>query len=574
MGERRLGGLRGTLGTVHGGTHQGGRAQARRHPSGADHGGAAMSTTTLPLDPVEPIEQELAHTHRVAGHGSAAEEWNVADFLVGTGHDSATVWIAGHHHFSFAELRGAAAIIRDELRARGVQPGDPVALLAGNGFFWIAAYLAILSAGMIAVPLSTTLRPVEAGRRARWAGCRIVALGGGQRWSREADGPPVLAEDALPMGWDHTAVDHLISAPVPATADAVYVFTSGTTCDPRAVRITHGNIRANTQSILDYLYLESTDRTLVVLPFTYVFGASLLHTHLRIGAALVHHPSAVFPETIVEALERHNCTGFAGVPAIYSALVRNSTFTLRALPQLRMLQQAGGSLPPVIDDEIAAAHPSARLFVMYGQTEATARLSYLPPEARSRRSGSIGRGIPGVQLRVVSPGGDDVSPGEVGEIWARGGNISPGYLHDDISTARKMSGGVLRTGDLATVDDDGYIYIVDRLEDFIKSWGHRVASTDVEATAMELPELVGAAAVGIADAVAGERIEMVVVRRDGTGIDEDEIIAHCRRRLPRYMVPAQVHFAATLPLNANGKVLKRAVRDELVAARTKSETAS
>lgn len=528
-----------------------------------------MSITMLPLesvDPLEPLAKELLHTHGVAGHGAESEEWNVASFLAGSGHSTSPAWIDGHNHFTFGQLRGAATAITQQLRERGIRPGEPVALHSGNGFFWMAAYLGILSGGMIAVPLTTTLQPADADRRARWAGCRLVVLGAGQRWPTDEEALPTLAESTLPAGWDAASIDRLVSTPVASHADALYVFTSGTTCEPRAVRITHGNIRANTQSILDYLYLESTDRTLVVLPFSYVFGASLLHTHLHIGAALVHHRSTAFPETIVDALERFNCTGFAGVPAVYSALVRNSSFTMRALPQLRTLQQAGGSLPPVIVDEITHAHPSARLFVMYGQTEATARLSYLPPEERTRHSGSIGRGIPGVRLRVVGPDGTDVRPGEVGEIWATGGNISPGYLRDDITTARKMRDGVLRTGDLATVDDEGYIYIVDRTEDFIKAWGHRVASTDVEAVAMELPELIAAAAVGLADPVAGERIELAVVGRGDAGIDAASIIAHFRRRLPRHMVPSRVHIVASLPLNANGKVLKRAIRDALVGA--------
>ncbi|GAA3923445.1 class I adenylate-forming enzyme family protein [Microbacterium invictum] len=425
-----------------------------------------MTITTLepvePLDPLEPVEQELQHAHVVTGHGAESAEWNVAGFLAGRGHDASTAWVDGHRRFTHAELRGAATAIADALRERGIQRGDPVALLAGNGFFWVAAYLGILGAGMIAVPLSTDDDATEARRRAGWAGCRAVTLGQGQRWPTGDTAVPSLAEVDLPVGWDRTPAPSLDAAPVRAGADAVYVFTPGTLGQPRAVRITHDNIRANTESILDCLYLESSDRTLAVVPFTEAFGASLLHTHLRIGAALVRHQSTTIPETIVGSLERFNCTGFAGAPTVYSALVRNSSFTLRRLPQLRMLQQAGRSLAPVIDEEVARAHPSARLFVMYGQTEATATLSHLPVEERGRRAASIGRGIPGVRLRVVDAGGADVRTGDVGEIWATGGNISPGYLHDDIATARTMQGGVLRTGDLATVDDDGYIYLVDR----------------------------------------------------------------------------------------------------------------
>jgi acyl-CoA synthetase (AMP-forming)/AMP-acid ligase II len=208
---------------------------------------------------------------------------------------------------------------------------------------------------------------------------------------------------------------------------------------------------------------------------------------------------------------------------------------------------------------------------MYGQTEATARLSYLPPEDLDARAGSIGRGLRGVTLRVVDEHGADVGPGEVGEIWASGDNISPGYLFDDQRTAEKMPGGVLHTGDLATVDADGYIYVVDRAEDFIKSWGHRVASQDVESAVMELPEVVSVAAVGIPHVVAGEAVAVAVVRRPGSGLDAETLLAHCRARLPKHMVPDLIEFVDQLPLNSSGKVVKRDVRDrlrELVAARS------
>jgi acyl-CoA synthetase (AMP-forming)/AMP-acid ligase II len=127
-----------------------------------------------------------------------------------------------------------------------------------------------------------------------------------------------------------------------------------------------------------------------------------------------------------------------------------------------------------------------------------------------------------------------------------------------------MSGGVLRTGDLATVDDDGFIYVVDRAEDFIKSWGYRIASTDVEAAAMELPGLVAAAAVGVPDERAGERVELAVVLRDGSELTERDVIAHCRRRLAKFMVPSRVHVLSALPANANGKVVKRTIRQQCI----------
>ena len=434
-------------------------------------------------------------------------------------------------------------------------------IVGPNGFEWVAAYLAILAAGLVAVPIPNTIPADEVIGRLKWIGVGGVYLG-----SREARQIGVQVPHTLPLsspleGWADPSSAEPTFACVNASDDAVYAFTSGTTGRPRAVRHTHGNLQANTNSILDYLELTSDERVLVVLPFSYVFGASILHTHLRVGAALVIQPNAVFPQSMVERLAAERCTGLAGVPSTFHVLLRNSTFGSQQLPDLRNIQQAGGKLAPTLLRELATAQPQARLFVMYGQTEATARLSYLPPEDVGRKAGSIGRGIPGVTLRVVNPEGRQVAVGEVGEIRARGPNISPGYLNDPEETARKMPDGELRTGDLATVDIDGYIYVVDRQEDFIKSWGFRIASQDVESVAIQMTDLVAVAVVGVPDDAAGERLELVAVRRPGTDLTAEDVLRHCQGQLAKHMVPARIHFVARLPLNANGKVSKTAVRD-------------
>jgi len=330
--------------------------------------------------------------------------------------------------------------------------------------------------------------------------------------------------------------------------------------------VTHRNIRANTDSIVDYLGLRADDRALVILPFSYCYGASLLHTHLRAGARLVVCNSFVYPETAIDLLDREGCTVLAGVPSSFQLLLRASSFATRALPSLRLVQQAGGKLPQVLVDELRAAQPGAELFVMYGATEATARLSYLPPELLDAKPGSVGRGIPGVELRVLDEDGRPVAPGERGQIYARGDNIGPGYLDDPEATAAKFTEHGLRTGDVAVVDEDGFIYIVDRADDFIKSWGHRVSSQEVEACALGLEDLVAAAAVGVPDDEAGEAVTLFVTRRPGVDVDPEQVLAFMRAGLPTHMVPRSVHVLDALPLTANGKTAKAVLR-ELAAAR-------
>lgn len=485
---------------------------------------------------------------------------NFAAYLLGNVSDDAIAVIDASGSHTYGELKSLITRHSETLRALDLEPSARVAVIAPNGFDWAGAYLAVLASGLVAVPLPNTLTPDEIAARLDWIEARVSFLGPREMKQLQGRVGHALPLATVPPQTDSSGSE-LVFREVSHDSDAVFAFTSGTTGAPRAVRLTHGNLHANTESILGYLPLSVEDRVLVILPFSYVFGASVLHTHLRVGATLVLQPNAVFPQSMVDRMIAERCTGFAGVPSTFHVLLRNSTFASRALPELRTIQQAGGKLAPTLIRELIAAQPQAQVFVMYGQTEATARLSFVPPEDLEERIGSIGRGIPGVTLRVVSPDGRAVDPGEVGEIRASGRNISPGYVNDAAESERRMPGGELRTGDLATVDQDGFIYVVDRTEDFIKSWGFRIASQDVEATAIQLTELVAVAVVGIPDEAAGERVELVAVKRPDAIISVEDVLRHCRAQLAKQMVPARVRFVARLPLNANGKVSKALVRE-------------
>jgi acyl-CoA synthetase (AMP-forming)/AMP-acid ligase II len=338
------------------------------------------------------------------------------------------------------------------------------------------------------------------------------------------------------------------------------MLTSGTTAKPRLVMVSHRNIVANTESIIESLGLTRDSRIMAVLPLFYCFGTSLFHTHLRVGGSLVLGDSFAYPEVALDLLQATECTGFAGVPSTFQTLLRNSSVRERAFPTLRSVQQAGGRLPEVLIRELVDALPGADIFIMYGQTEATARLSCLPPAMLPTKLGSIGRGIPGVDLQVVGEDGNAVRPGQVGEIIARGANITLGYLDEPEASAEKFVGGALRTGDLGTVDEDGFIYIVDRKADFIKCYGHRVSSQQVEAAVLKHPEVVVAAVVGVPDEEQGEAIVAFVTLRDGASVTPEGILDHCHRQLPRHMVPSAVLVLPRMPMNANGKIVKAELR--------------
>lgn len=488
---------------------------------------------------------------------------NTADYLLQHAADDDTVFVTPKAKYSYRDLAQAVNTLVQVLTAAGIKKSGRVGLLGSNSLFWAAGYLAAMKIGAISVPFATKLPPAELAEQIEQTSCRAVCVEKrlfakySPAFPKEAG---IIGEETLESSDSGGSI--VSSTDVDENQDAAWMLTSGTTAKPRITRVTHANIQSNTDSIIQYLELTRADRILSLLPFYYCYGTSLLHTHLRTGGSLVLADSVGFPEKVLDLMEETTCTGFAGVPTTFQMYLRNSTFPQRELPALRKIQQAGGKLMPALIEELVQSHPRARVFVMYGQTEATARLSYLPPELLKSKLGSIGRGIPGVRLKVLNESGAEVKPGETGEIVAWGGNVSPGYVNEPEANAEKFAGGSLRTGDMATVDDEGYIYIVDRKNDFIKSYGNRVSSQEVEACILEMKDIVSVAAVGVPDPIRGEAIRVFAVKKAKSILTEEEIIQHCMRRLARYMVPKEIVFTQSLPTNQHGKIIKSQLRKE------------
>jgi acyl-CoA synthetase (AMP-forming)/AMP-acid ligase II len=350
------------------------------------------------------------------------------------------------------------------------------------------------------------------------------------------------------------------SVPVDPFRDlAALMFTSGSTGTPKGVMITHRNIECNARDIIVYLGLYGRDRIMAVLPFHYCFGLSLLHTHLMSGASVVlNNNFKLFPESVLVEMQEKECTGFAGVPSTYQILLRNSRLRQMAFPKLRLFQQAGGKLPNACIREIVDAFPHVRFFLMYGQTEGTARLSYLPPDRLADKLGSIGRGLPSTRLEVLGADGSPIEPGSdaIGEIVASGENVATGYWNDPVETARFFRQGRLHTGDLARVDKQGFIFVVEREREIIKSGGNRVSAKEVEDAISEIPEVVEVAVVGAPHELLGESIVAFIVTSRGADISERDVLAHCQKRLPASKCPHEVVFLRELPHNNAGKILK------------------
>jgi len=501
-------------------------------------------------------------------------QMNLAETILSAGDDAAIAVFYRDSALTYRELRQRVARLAGALLARGHRKGDRIGLCSENSPFFVVAYLATIRAGLVTVPFQTDLSRDAFEKIVSDAGIKEMFVSKRfdsqlRPWVENA-GVTLLAESLEPLPDSGALPMPEIN---PAQDLAALMFTSGSTGAPKGVMVSHRNIACNTRDIISYMGLTAKDRVMVVLPFHYCFGISLLHTHLMAGASVVlNNGFKLFPEEVLQEMQQRECTGIAGVPSTYQLLLRKSRFRDLKFPALRWFQQAGGKLPNPHIAEILAAFPQVEYFLMYGQTEATARLSYLPPARLGDKLGSIGQGLPCTRLEVLKANGSPVIPGsnETGEIVAAGDNITLGYWNDPAETAKFFKNGKLHTGDIARVDDDGFIYIVERERELIKSGGNRVSAKEVEDVIAELPEVVEVAVLGAPHDLLGEAIKAFLMVVPDAKITPVAVEAHCRKRLASFKAPEEILFLKNMPHNGSGKISKTKLR-ELVANGTSRE---
>jgi acyl-CoA synthetase (AMP-forming)/AMP-acid ligase II len=465
-------------------------------------------------------------------------------------------FLVGKEEITFRELYSRSIVLAKELQEE-IGEDKNVLLLSPNNVFFMVVYLAVLKSGNTVVPLDPMIEEDNFSyiRKFSEAVKIFAALPVKMRLKLEDD--EVVTE--LHSEVSPTAHSLKPTASFDKERIAEIIFTSGSTGKPKGVMLSHKNLVANTASIVEYLELTEDDRMLVVLPFYYCYGLSLLHTHLRAGGSVVFNNSFIFIGAVINDLKNYECTGFAGVPSHFQILLRKSdSFKTMDFPHMKYVTQAGGKLATVFIDEFREAHPEVDFVVMYGQTEATARLSYLPVELYEERKGSIGKGIPGVELRVVDAEGSTVQPGETGEVIAKGDNVMPGYYKDAEGTAQAIRDGWLYTGDLGTVDVDGFIYLTARSKEIIKVGGKRISPKEIEAVILALQGVVDCTIEGVEDDIQGEALKATITlnKDKGNGLTEDAIKEHCAQHLALYKVPQIFELKDRLQMSATGKKIK------------------
>jgi acyl-CoA synthetase (AMP-forming)/AMP-acid ligase II len=471
--------------------------------------------------------------------------------LRNSGNPDAVCLVHGEDSYTYKDLFSRIEQVKGFLHKK-TKKGDRIGIFCENGIEFVSAYLACLDSRVVSVPTNTSFSSEELQFAIKNCKVKMFLCSERMRKRLKVDIPVFLISDILsrrtpphkPGKTDDREEENELAA---------LIHTSGSTGKPNAVMVTHGNLLANTKSILTYLHIRPNDKTMVVLPFYYCYGASLLHMTLCSGGQVVINNKFMFPQKVVNEMFERRCTIFAGVPSTYQITLKYTKMNEMDMSSLRYALQAGGKLSKDYLQQVSKALPGTSIVVMYGQTEATARLSYLPPRLFDSKLGSIGKGIPGVELRVVDEHGKDVKPGEVGEIIARGKNITRGYLNNSSETKKTFRKGWLYTGDLAKVDGDGFIFIVDRKKDFVKVGGNRVSLTEIEECALRLNGVDEAVAIGVSDEILGEAIALFVVPKNHELL-MDQVLQFCRKKLPSYKVPKVVDMIEKIPRNAYGKV--------------------
>ena len=497
-----------------------------------------------------------------------SSETNFAGRLVRRlGEASCLIDAAKEETIAGPELPGLIVGFAAGFLSAGLRPGEPVLLGCGLSPASTLAYLGAIYAGVVPVPIEERLLTTsgESLLAASKAKAVWTAKGSSGDWAStkdvlQLDGNfPAYPPESLPA---NPCTENDLSALMP---------TSGSTGVPRLVMVSHGNLTSNTEAIIRSQHLGASERAMLIMPISYCFGASVMHTHLYQGGGVVFDSRFMFPDRVLHAINTHGCTTFAGVPIIYNVLLRRSNLKSIPLPGLRRFLQAGGALAAENVREMREVVPTAEFFVMDGQTEATARISCLPAERLGDKLGSAGLLLDNLEVRIVDAEGRELSLGETGEIQVRGPSVCLGYLNDPEATKRKLGGGWLRTSDFACLDEDGYLWIKGRTDDFIKIRGVRVSVGEVEAKVGAMAGVSECAAVGVKHPEAGEALALLVVADRGVAHNHgDEFGERVRRALPLHWTCVAVKIVAELPRTSNGKIARSQVAALLTRELTKT----
>ncbi|MDO6461893.1 fatty acyl-CoA synthetase [Granulosicoccaceae sp. 1_MG-2023] len=481
----------------------------------------------------------------------------------------------GDRRWRCGELDRAANRVANRLLALGLKQGDRVAAYGKNSDAYLILWLACTRAGLIHVPVNFSLTERElvyvltqSGARGLFAddslkvhvdevaGQLAMCVQGSLHSQSAAAGQADILQMACSDGGEQAP------ALVLDENDVVQIlYTSGTTSDPKGAMHTHRSLMAEYSSCLHHLDIRREDRCLGALP---LYHSAQMHVFtmptLLVGAytCLLDTPT---PELILQQLKAKQLNSFFAPPTVWIALLRHADFDEAALQHLQKLYYGASIMPEPIVKELSERLPQSGLYNCYGQSEIAPLATVLAPQEHAARPASAGRPVLNVETRIVDPvSGEDCEPGKQGELVHRSPQLMVGYWDKPEQTAEAFAGGWFHSGDLGYRDEEGYIWIVDRINDIVNTGGVLVASRDVEEGLYTHPDIAEVAVIGVPDEKWIEAIVAVVVLRPGAEADADSLLRHARDNLAPFKVPKRIQFVEALPKNSSGKLLKRHLR--------------
>jgi fatty-acyl-CoA synthase len=487
-----------------------------------------------------------------------------------------TAIVCGSVRWTYAEFDRLCDRLVAGLAERGVQKGQRVAVLSRNSHAVAAMRFALARLGAVLVPINFMLKADEVAYILRHAGAELLATDSGlaplgrdaaARDTQVREFVWLPSEEAGPPIADMTSFDTL-AASTAALPDTVIsggdlaqiVYTSGTESLPKGAMLTHDAVMWQYVSCIVDASIAADDLALHALPLYHCAQLDVfLGPSIYVGATNVITAMPT-PDNLLPLIERHGISSFFAPPTVWISLLRSPLFDSTDLSSLRKGYYGASIMPVEVLREMANRLPEVRLWNLYGQTEIAPLATMLGPEDQLRKPGSCGRAVLNVETRVVDAAMRDVAPGQVGEIVHRSPQLMLGYFHDDERTQAAFEGGWFHSGDLATMDDEGFITVVDRKKDMIKTGGENVASREVEEAIYRLPQVAEVAVIGVPHPTWVEAVVAVTVVKAGQTLTEEQVLAHCSQQLAVFKAPKRVLFVDALPKNPSGKLLKRDLR--------------
>lgn len=496
--------------------------------------------------------------------------WNLSENLRNTANNfpDQTAYIFENQSTTYAELIELVDRFADGLSAQGVKKGDTVALLVGNSPNFIISYYGIIRLGAVVVPMNPIYTYEEINYILSNSRAKVVIAQSDlestlSKVKKHLKGlEMVIYTEEVKSEWTieqllQKNVDRCISPIIESEDLAVVLYTSGTTGKPKGAMLTHQNLASNADSVIKLSELNKEDRIIAVLPMFHVFSMTVcINAPIACGGTIIIIPQ-FSPANVIQTIRKEKATVFSGVPTMYNFMLQLPGITVDDFSAIRLCLSGGSSLPVEI---LKQFNEKFRLNILegYGLSETSPVTAFNPLNGISK-PGSVGVDIPGVKNKVVNGDGNEIPRGEVGELVVQGPHVMKGYFGMPEETASALKDGWFYTGDLAKMDEEGYIYIVDRKKDMILIGGYNVYPREVEEVLYQHPSIVEVAVIGIPNEEYGELVKAFIVKKEGQ-LTSDDIILFCQDKLAKYKIPREVEFVEELPRNRTGKVLRRSLR--------------